>query len=250
MSSDARLQVMYRIANATIRPYPYPHFYVTDIFPEGFYAELRALLPPAGAYQSLAETGRVSAGAYKERSVFFFEEENLARIEVARAAFWSGFRDWLLDHEFMNLLVAKFAPHIEARFEGHSGEVQLSTESCLVKDGAGYEIGPHTDAPHRLLSLLFYLPDDSRWRHCGTSLYLPKDRNFTCAGGPHYLAEPFECVATMPYEPNTLFGFMRTDNSFHGVEPVTDPAIERDLLFYDIRLEGTVTRDAPAELAS
>jgi hypothetical protein len=31
-----------------------------------------------------------------------------------------------------------------------------------------------------------------------------------------------------------LFVFFKTDNSFHGVEPVTDPNTKRWLLLYDI----------------
>lgn len=249
MSSAAKLQALYRIGNAEMRPYPYPHLYVEDVFPDGFYRRLRDCLPPAAAYRSLAETGRVSPGAYKERSIFFFEEEALAGLPEDSAGFWRETADWLLDEEMLGLLLAKFDGAIRQRFEGHAGHVRLVPEACLVKDGAGYAIGPHTDAPHRLLSLLFYLPPDDRWADCGTSIYVPRERGFTCEGGPHYLPEPFERLATMPYRPNGLFAFMKTNNAFHGVEPVTDPAIERDLLLYDIRLEGHVERDAPPDAA-
>ena len=42
----------------------------------------------------------------------------------------------------------------------------------------------------------------------------------------------------MPYLPNTLFAFMKTDHSFHGVEPVRGDDVRRDLLLYDIRLKA------------
>jgi hypothetical protein len=38
----------------------------------------------------------------------------------------------------------------------------------------------------------------------------------------------------MPFVPNSLFVFLKTDRSFHGVEPVTDPDVRRWLLLYDI----------------
>jgi hypothetical protein len=31
-----------------------------------------------------------------------------------------------------------------------------------------------------------------------------------------------------------MFAFVKTDNSFHGVEPVTDPDTKRWLLLYDV----------------
>jgi hypothetical protein len=43
-------------------------------------------------------------------------------------------------------------------------------------------------------------------------------------------------VATAPYLPNSLFGFVRTDNAFHGVEPVIDLDARRDLLLYNLFL--------------
>jgi len=72
--------------------------------------------------------------------------------------------------------------------------------------------------------------------HLGTSLYVPKDPQFTCPGGPHHDFELFRRVHTMEYLPNTLFAFMKTPDSFHGVEPITQPEVQRDLLLYDIKV--------------
>jgi hypothetical protein len=82
--------------------------------------------------------------------------------------------------------------------------------------------------------LLFYLPKDESQSHLGTSIYLPKDPKFTCEGGPHYSFENFTRVVTMPFKPNALFAFVKTNNSFHGVEPVLDPDTKRWLLLYDV----------------
>jgi hypothetical protein len=37
--------------------------------------------------------------------------------------------------------------------------------------------------------------------------------------------------------PNSLFAFLKGDNSFHGVEPVTDPDTKRSLLLYNVYTE-------------
>ena len=86
----------------------------------------------------------------------------------------------------------------------------------------------------KVITLLFYLPKDESQRHLGTSIYLPKDREFRCPGGPHYSREGFERIVTMPFLPNSLFVFLKTNNSFHGVEPVQDPDTRRWLLLYDL----------------
>jgi len=43
-------------------------------------------------------------------------------------------------------------------------------------------------------------------------------------------------VLTMEYLPNTLFAFMKTPQAFHGVEPITQENVRRDLLLYDIKV--------------
>jgi hypothetical protein len=82
--------------------------------------------------------------------------------------------------------------------------------------------------------LLFYLPGDESQSHLGTSMYVPRDPAFHCPGGPHYEYRGFDCAWTMPFVPNSLFAFVKSNTSFHGVEPVTEPGARRWLLLYDI----------------
>jgi hypothetical protein len=107
----------------------------------------------------------------------------------------------------------------------------------IVRDSTTYSLGPHADAARKVLSFLFYLPPDDSKAHLGTSIYVPLDLTFRCEGGPHYDFKKFRRVLTMPYVPNTLFAFMKTSNSFHGVEPIQEQGIRRDLMLYDIRLQ-------------
>jgi hypothetical protein len=75
-------------------------------------------------------------------------------------------------------------------------------------------------------------------------MYLPNDESFRCPGGPHHARDRFSLLHTNPFLPNTLFAFFKTDNSFHGVEPVADPDCRRWLLLYDIYAR-TVAAEAP-----
>jgi hypothetical protein len=136
----------------------------------------------------------------------------------------------------MTAVIDKFAPHVKARFGDDIYRCGFEADSLIVRDVTNFNIGPHTDAPHRLLSLLFYCPDDDALSHLGTSIYVPRDLEFTCDGGPHYPHRLFNRVKTMEYKPNTLFAFVKNDRSFHGVEPIGDPNVLRDILLYDVRV--------------
>lgn len=237
MSSDASLQVLYRVANAPINPYPYPHFYLKDVFPPDYYRELREQLPPAEAFKDLKALNRVSAGYPDSRLVMILAPENIEALPEPSRGFWAGVAQWLLGGTFGQIMTSKFAEFLEQRL-GDLRQARFHDEALLVQDYTTYSLGPHTDSPAKALSFLFYLPPDDSLAHLGTSIYVPKDPRFACVGGPHYRFDLFDRMVTMPFLPNSLFAFMKTHNSFHGVEPIREAGIRRDLLLYDIRVEN------------
>jgi hypothetical protein len=101
-----------------------------------------------------------------------------------------------------------------------------------MKDLSDYSIGPHTDHPIRVLTLLFYLPFTNELSHLGTSVYHPRNISFECEGFHHYPFQDFIRLFTAPFHPNSMFGFIKTNRSFHGVEPIAQKGIERNLLSY------------------
>lgn len=231
MSSSAELQLAYKVSNAPINLFPYPHFVVNDVFPADFYAELQRMLPRPDLMRTLKEARGVSG--YDERFVFEFKPEQLAMLERAQREFWQAMHGWLVGGRFAHLMLSKFSPFIQQRF-GANPAVRFHDEALLVNDVTNYKLGPHTDAPRKVLTLLFYLPPDDSLKHLGTSIYLPKDRDFRCPGGPHHAHEMFDRVWTVPFLPNSLFVFFKNEVSFHGVEPVKDEGVRRWLLLYDI----------------
>jgi hypothetical protein len=248
MSSSVPDYVIQRIEAAPIRRLPSPHFFIDGIFPADFYAELLANFPEQDSYVCLADTGRVKGDAFRERFVFMLEDGVIAALAEPRRSFWREVQGWFLGEPLFRALVAKFAAAAASRFADRLAEVSLTSEVLVVRDHSNYAIGPHTDATHRFLSLLFYCPPDKSMEHLGTSLYVPADRDFVCPGGPHYPFEQFICVDTMPYRPNSLFGFLKTKTSFHGVEPIADADVRRDIILYDIRLINNDRERDSAEL--
>ncbi len=248
MSSSVQDHVIERIEAAPIQRLPTPHFFINGIFPDDFYTELLANFPEQDGYVCLADTGRVKGDAFRERFVFMLTDEVINALPEPRRSFWREMQGWFLGEPLFRALVAKFAAAAATRFADRLAEVDLTSEVLVVRDHSNYAIGPHTDATHRFLSLLFYCPPDNSMEHLGTSLYMPTDRNFVCPGGPHYPFDKFICVDTMPYRPNSLFGFLKTKTSFHGVEPIADENVCRDVILYDIRLVNNDRERDTAEL--
>jgi len=236
MSSAAEEHVLYQIANATLRDYPYAHLYIENIFPDDFYSTLRANWPHVSALTSLADTGRVPKGAYPERFILPFTQPGIAKLDDGRKAFWHEFASWFLERRFLTAVIDKFERPIKQRLGDDIYQCGYEVDSLIVRDLSKYSIGPHTDAPHRLLSMLFYCPDDEQRKHLGTSIYVPRNADFRCKGGPHYPHHLFKKVRTMEYKPNSVFAFIKNDHSFHGVEAITDAEVQRDVLLYDIRV--------------
>ena len=239
MNSVIEEHVLYQIANARIREFPYPHIYVENVFPEDFYAALRKNWPDASAFVPLGDTGRVPKGAYPERFVLPVTAEAIGTLTAERRGFWSEFAAWFGGQNFCMSMIDKFAPYVRARLGDDMDRCSYSADALAVRDLTNYSIGPHTDAPHRLITMLFYCPADDSRAHLGTSIFWPLKADFRCPGGPHYPFSWFKKITTMPYKRNALFAFFKDESSFHGVEPIPDENCERDLILYDVRVSGT-----------
>ena len=202
--------VTYQLRNSIVKSYPYPHFYCENVFPEHFYRELLSSLPVSELYSE--KTNRYHGRQFADPN------ENPAL-------------SFMNSSEFLSNILRIFMPWVENRYGNN--KLELFHDLRLVRDGQGYQIGPHTDAAWKLVSLLFYLPGDYALERLGTSIYTPKDPNFTCQGGPHHPFSNFNLIYTAPFAPNTCFGFWKTNQSFHGVEPITIPCT-RNVLLYNI----------------
>ena len=230
--------VVYQLANAPVRSYPFPHLYIDGIFPADYYAELKRKWP-SSRFVSLESTGRVTKGTYAERFIMPLTQDEIAHLQPTEREFWSDVLEWLLGTpRILYAIMDKFEPHLRQRFGAALETIDFTHEALIVRDQTKYSLGPHTDSTRKVVSVLFYCPDDDSLRHLGTSLYRPIDADFRCPGGPHHAFEAFRRIATMEYRPNALFAFVKTDQSFHGVDPVEDAGALRKLILYDIQVQN------------
>ena len=223
-----------------MRPFPFPHFFIEDVFPPELFAHLRHHLPPNEDYQPIAEGGRVaradgSAEAlYPERFIINFQSEHFQRMNSASLAVWSELAEWLLGPEFRLFVLSKFENLLRQRFRDSLEKITFHTSAQLFRDFTNYSLGPHADHPSKVVVLLFYLPKTSDAEHLGTSIYVPHKQGAHADTGEHFAREQFSLLSTMPYRPNCATGFFKTANAFHGVERVAGPAEQRDLLQFNI----------------
>lgn len=217
---------------------PFAHFLVEDVFPDALYNEILNNLPSYDRFHVFSETGRVNADYNRNRLFLSSLPGDLLRLDPKPRAFWQELFAAVGSQEILNCLFEKFGPYLQARFETPGlgiagGAFDVGMRVSLVRDRAGFELGPHTDSLSKLLSGLFYLPADDMNIDLGTSMYVPLDRDFRCSGSQHYGFEKFKRVKTAAYKANSFFMFVKTDVSFHGVENV-ERDVSRDIMFLDI----------------
>lgn len=213
--------VTYALRNAVVRPWPFPHIVVRDILPPRLYDDI-VFHYPRLRMTPLRDIGRVSKNYAPERLI-------APELGVLSDP-WAFLLRALDKSALLKTFLAVFREALAPRLRVGKG---LGHEFLVLHDKPGYSLGPHTDSPRKVVSALIYCPADGEGRSdLGTSLYVPEKSGRTCPGGFHHPFEGFTRVHTVPYLPNTLFAFPKSEHSFHGVEPTEH---SRNVIVYDIR---------------
>ena len=212
-ADQIRNKVISRLAATEMQTFPSPYIFVRDIFPADFYAAIQQHFPPESIFHSKS---RYRTG--NPRDLLYRKNVNLARdlgfFEERSRPYWSLMRE-VIDHpDFIRTVFEKFAGPMRVRHGCDFLDVRIRLE--VFRDRAGYAIGPHTDSPHKVFTGLFYLPPDNSQEDLGTSLFTPKQPGLVEESAHQFDFELFEEHARMPFSPNCLFMFMKTNNSFHG----------------------------------
>ena len=232
MYSEAKVHFIHKLENTAVRDDPFPFLYSENVFPEEFYAQIQKNLPEDEAYEPITKSGRVGMnepGAVN-RGIISLLPTTVGGFDPRIRDFWGGFLDILTCAEFLETFIGKFIPTLQERFGDKLDALQIGLDPLLIRDRANYSLGPHTDQPCRFATFIFYFPATDENPHLGTSFYVPKERGWSCEGGPHHKHEIFDRVFTADYRPNTVIGFPKSLISFHGVEPVEDTGVNRNLL--------------------
>lgn len=234
--TELRLNVSYRLQSGPIRTYPFEHFLIEKVFDPETSRRIRKYWPSSECFESIANTKRVSPGSYKQRKIISLETLAFsAAKDVHGAEFWKGFYGALGGEAFMAEMINWLWPSIKA-LRQLPEKINLTSEIVLTDDDVGYALSPHTDAPSRLLTLLFFVPLDGESEFAGTSLYVRKDSRIEGKiSAVHQPRDEFDRVFTAPFMPDSALGFVVGPASYHGVEPLKALPSSRRQIQYCIR---------------
>ncbi|HEY2964057.1 MAG TPA: hypothetical protein VGJ37_16675 [Pyrinomonadaceae bacterium] len=226
-----------RLREAKVDTDPFPHYYLENVFPDQYYEELLRHLPGSSVYENLYEVTDLKLDHFRHRYQRDMNEGWTTALPPQLQSFWNSFNQWFLSPELAQAVLESFAGPLQPRIGDRGSWPTVSMEAQFIRHRAGYFLGPHSDLYTKLVVLLVYLAPNASSERLGTSLYRPKAAGFSCPDSKHYPFEDFVRVKTAPYKPNSLLAFVRSDISFHGLEPLTeqDVATEgRDLIQYVI----------------
>jgi len=226
-----------RLRSAEVILEPYPHYLLDDVFPQDFYQALLRHLPESNVYENLYEVTTLKLDHFRHRDQRDLDQGWTERLPPELKDFWERFDEWFLGPDLARAVLSSFAGQLKERFGAEDSWPEVSVESQLIRHRAGYFLGPHSDLYTKLVVLLIYLAPDRSAEHLGTSLYRPKDPEFSCPNSTHYPFEDFVRVKTAPYRPNSLLAFFRSDVSFHGLDPLSQQDVAtcgRDVIQYTL----------------
>jgi hypothetical protein len=223
------------VRRAKVDADPFPHFYLEHVFPDAYYEELLRHLPGSSVYENLYEVTDLKLDHFRHRYQRDMNEGWTSELPPPLQTFWNSFNEWFLSAELAQAVLESFAEPLRERIGDRSAWPAVSVEAQFIRHRAGYFLSPHSDLYTKLVVLLFYLAPDASGERLGTSLYRPKVAGFGCRDSKHYPFEDFVRVKTLPYRPNSLLAFVRSDVSFHGLEPLTEADVVsegRDVIQY------------------
>ena len=214
--------VKYRIAGVQLNTYPYRHLFVRDVFPSWYYDKIIEHFPARDRFAPLSERH------HKRLKFDLAGTHDVDGLGEPQRSFWREFRELFLTDSFMGHVLDKYCGDAAAQYKGRCRPMVY-----LFRDTTGYGIGPHPDTRVKLVTMLFYLPDDDSQQRFGTSVLVPKNGNPD--PGPHDKLDgwdQFHTVFTAPYLPNTLMSFCVTDDSWHAVDAHPDAGERRSLQYF------------------
>lgn len=207
---------------ATFNYYPYKYIVVDNIFPDDLITNINVNKIPTDSLPLLKDVRFVPRG-YSDARRAISLVTNTDYIPESSKSFWNKLSGWMVN-DLTRLIIDKF--EITKKYR---------TDVLYSRDGQGYQLGPHTDKPGKILTLLFYVSSTPIDKRFGTAIFVPKNSSFRCPGHGHHTFDNFDLYENIEYVPNRVFGFVKNDCSFHGVLPI-DRVCDRDLLIYNLQI--------------
>ena len=208
-----------RICDAAIEREPFEHIVIKDFAPPVVYQEFVAALPETRNYVPMTHHDTYAAGRASRL------ELHLPRDRRELAAIFSGAPSGIDALGFLGS--DTLSDQLKAKFRIATDCV---SHSNLYRDLEGFDLKPHTDIPDKVITLGWYLPRDASNAESGLALYAETPRGFVRR-------------SLIPYIPNLVFAFARTDASWHGARHACREPDERNSLFVTLYRRSALEGD-------
>ncbi len=230
---------MFDFVRSEFRYEPYPICYAEDVFPSDQYKKICDHFPPKDLFEYKPELGKK----------YSLSERNNAKNYhkfVAGEPVWKEFYDYVKSDVFIDGVLSFFEQkHVGVqpnayRTVSKRGKRRRSLISRLsnrdelsarfefsMMDPQGGHIRPHTDAPRKIITLVFSILSSGEWEQAwggGTQVCLPKDRTKIYNQANNYMDfDSVDIVHSYPFNANQCILFIKTYNSWHQVAPINGP---------------------------
>jgi hypothetical protein len=214
---------------------------MNNVFPPDVYESMTANFPQASLYHPILHKDALRPDGTTTRTMLEFFDEEFSQLTNQQRLIWSAIRDVLYHDRVRQAIFLHFADEINSRIATNQTDLKLDGASWrdveayprpgLYRDEAGYQITPHPDTPLKIVTVQFYLPRDSSQLRLGTSLY--RRRSLAARTIAPWRGR-FKEMVTIPFAPNSGYGFAVTRDSWHGRPPIRRADGDRHsiLLFY------------------
>lgn len=193
--------LLYQIANAPIRKYPWTHVLFDRIFHPIQYQQIINNLPNTGMLTDIRDIHFHPPGYPAKRFIL----HDYSKLPHSEREYWEGIKRQFTDGKLKEIILSKFATEIcGCNSKEQLQYVEFYDTFQLTMDKSGYILEPHPDALGKIFTIVINLPSDNNSDDMGTVIY-----NSSSSSDVVYRSE---------YKPNTGFGVFRSDDSWHGVE--------------------------------
>lgn len=204
------------VDRSELRPHPFDHIYMADVFDPESYRALLAAMPERRFYHELGHRDALRPDGSSTRLRMYLYPELLWRLPANQKSVWLPVARALCSKRLEHAFKRKFRVALENRFGKPVERIGLYPIPILLRDLPGYRIGIHSDVPTKAITVQYYLPSDGSQRQIGTIFH---------EGDSGELAER---TTQMPFMPASGYAFPVTaKKSWHSTAKTTDADGER-----------------------
>jgi FkbM family methyltransferase len=215
--------VAQKIESASLETDPCENIYLENVFPPGLYQELTKRLPSIELLNPINHPDAVTPDGRVTRYLLDLTETSISRLREQDRPLWAAVVELFKSEAISLAIVRKFSSTFRARFGNELPE--LVAVPILYRDMPGYRIGIHPDAPSKVATLQFYLPEDDSQSHLGTVFH-------------RRIGSRFLRLKKNTFAPNSGYAFARTEESWHSVDELAPFECARNSIALTFYIKG------------